>query len=71
MMWAYRAPSGVIIEETAAHSRQGAWAACYAFLYKSDNMWGISYWKRLRASQASARRRGYRMVKVKLVAVDR
>lgn len=67
--YALRAPSGVLVAETFDHQRTTCWFKSYDFLGTIHPTFHRRYYKKMKASQAWARRNGWRMVKVKLVRV--
>lgn len=64
--YALRSPGGHLVAETFSHNRADCWFRSYDFLGNIVPSFHKRYYKRLEASQAWARRHGWRMVKVKL-----
>ena len=64
--WAVKAPGGQILADTFSVDR----GECYMLLWRQqDEAFRMKYWKRLDASIAAYRRRGYRIVQVSLIEV--
>jgi len=67
MLYVLKSPGGHLVPETATVYRSDAWAKAYAFLSYTDEVMATRYWKRLKASQAYARRKGWKIVRAKLI----
>lgn len=66
--WVLRGPKGALIKDTLSLSRAECWDCAYSILIvRLGASWGRQYWRRLRPSQESAKRHGYRIVRVKIV----
>jgi hypothetical protein len=67
-MYVLMTPDCKFVESTVGHSKQECEG--YAFNYlaqKFGQEWEMQFWKRWRAAQNDIRKRGYRIVRVRLV----
>lgn len=63
-------PDGLYDAETFAPNSDQCWVAAFDVVARElGDEWRAKFWKRWRPSIESARRRGYRIVKVRLVEV--
>jgi hypothetical protein len=67
-LWVLRTPGRHLIAETAAGNRSEVWSKSYIWIAGWDKEFARKYWKRWKQSRRWASRRGYRIVKARLVA---
>jgi hypothetical protein len=69
LFYVLKAPGGWLILETADLDSSTAWTIAFNFLSYADPEFGKKYYKRWSASRRAARRRGWVIVRAKLVEV--
>ena len=67
-LWAMKDPDGNIYEDTLANTKTDAWNFNHVAI-REGTAWATKYWKRWNASVASAKRLGWKFVKVNIVEV--
>ena len=72
MPYCLKTPRGKLYEHTLAPSKHKCWGKSFeTAAFSLGSSWRERYWKRWDQSLRSARKHGYRIVKVKIVEVKR
>ena len=67
-MYALKFPSGKLVTSTLSHTREECWGKSFDHVaYAEGTAWRSKFWKRWNPSLTAAKKKGYKMVKVKLV----
>lgn len=68
--WALRKPDGALVVQTVAATKGDCWAKAFPVVCYYVRGFELRWWKNWNGSIRAASRRGYRMVRVKLVVAD-
>lgn len=70
-MYVLKLPSGTLVPDTFSMTKSECWGKSFPWVALSEGAeWRERFYKRWEHSLKSARKLGYRMVKVKLVEVE-